>query len=285
MVSELRALIEEPAFAAAQAEGSVEAFESFAEEFASGEMAARARGNAAYLRAGGFGGDLDALEKFASEHPSSDFAAEAGRSAGLFDLRANTRVKRVALQVDVPVATPEADRVRRSFVDAARKAYASSPVALVPYREGDESVDALLRIRHKEQQTQAARNGQNLSALAMEATTLVTLESRDRDNPSWQREFTLRVDARDHADGRSMLFQPRSVTYWNEFFVPIASWASDAALRTPLAFDDPATGVDALGDRASRGLCRRIVSRHPFGRSAAARADRGLPPQRSPREP
>lgn len=81
LVAELHPALEKPAFEAARSQGTVQAYRDFLDSFPRGDFSARARGNALYIEAAGFGGDAKALGDFASEHPSSDFAPEAERTA------------------------------------------------------------------------------------------------------------------------------------------------------------------------------------------------------------
>ena len=121
LFEELQPMLEAPAFEVAIAQGTAPAYRSFLEAFPNGLLAARAEGNAAYVEAGGFGGDAAALSNFAIDHPESDFAAEAERTASATAMRRAARFDRIGLVLEVDPSTPEAKRVREALLDRIRK--------------------------------------------------------------------------------------------------------------------------------------------------------------------
>ena len=71
--------LEGRAFEASRSDGTAAAYDRFVASFPDGALAARARGNAEYLRSAGFAGRPDALGLFLQQHPTSDYAPEAQR--------------------------------------------------------------------------------------------------------------------------------------------------------------------------------------------------------------
>jgi hypothetical protein len=59
----------------------------------------------------------------------------------------------------------------------------------------------------------------------------------------------LRLDVVDVPPNRSMLFTQPGASYWGDFFVPVATWRSNLALREPIASERLAVDLDAAGDR------------------------------------
>ncbi|MGH0034278.1 MAG: hypothetical protein ACQGVK_04540 [Myxococcota bacterium] len=255
LLSQLRPLLEEKAFDVARAQGTPEAYDRFTENFPSGALGARAAGNAAYLRANGFGGDTAQLAAFAAAHPESDFAEEARRSAESPTVRARTRFDRVGLRVRIAPGTPDADRLITSFTHEALEQYREVGVELVPL-DGLRSASgaalplARLTIVHGEQAVQTVVADGEMSPPGVVATTRVTLTLGAESAPIWDREFSVRSELRDHVEGASLLLGPAGRRYWSEFFVPVSRWQTNAALRSMLNLPKEPVAVDGQGDRA-----------------------------------
>jgi len=83
------------------------------------------------------------------------------------------------------------------------------------------------------------------------ARTVVTLRREGEDVPIFERTFELRRPSRERIPNNSMLFASKQAKlYWEEFFLPIASWQSSAAVRRAIEFDKKVTAVDAVLGRA-----------------------------------
>jgi len=126
LLAELRAIVAEPAFVRARSLGTAQAYREFLEEFAESPQAQRARGNAAYLEAQGFGGRPEALAEFAARHPESDFAAEAARSAASLEARARTSFQRAAFVIEFAPSTPGKEGLARVFAERAVESFGAA---------------------------------------------------------------------------------------------------------------------------------------------------------------
>ncbi|MEE9609380.1 MAG: hypothetical protein V3U03_16690 [Myxococcota bacterium] len=254
-LAELRPAVESAAFDRARASGSVDAYRKFLGAFPDGRNAARARGNAAFLERYSRSGQTDALVEFATRHPESDFAVEARRSAAGVTRRGQTAFRRVALLVDVAASTPNPDRLTRVFTEHALRQYQATGLELVPLQGRDDpraaSFPALITVHHSEGEVSTELKGDRMTAPGILATTRVTLARSGESAPIWSDEFTFRASAAERPDGNSILFGPTSQRYWSSFFVPVASWDTQVAIRRQRAFDRPPVAVAALGSRAS----------------------------------
>jgi hypothetical protein len=108
---------------------------------------------------------------------------------------------------------------------------------------------ARLTIRHSEERVASAVTGVEVTRPGVVATTRVTLGLAAGGPPIWEREFSLRVKPEQHVDGTSVVLGPTARLYWSEFFVPVATWQSSAALRAPIELGKRAVAVDGAGDR------------------------------------
>lgn len=244
LLPELRAIVEESFLEQARATGSADAYRRFLEDFADGRHAERARGNAAYLEAEGFGGRPDELARFASQHPESDFAAEAQRSAAALETRSGSRFRRVGLEIRIPPGTPEAERLARVFAERAAEACTAAGLELV-----SDSRDGSLRISHVEQEVRTSLQGGDVRSGGIVATTRLELIRSGQERPIWSEEFRFQAPGAAR-EGTSILFGAGAQTYWSSFFVPAVAWDTRAAVRTPQVFSKPAVAVDTTRTHA-----------------------------------
>ncbi len=246
-------LVEERSLRAARALASADAYADFLATLPGSEHARRAMGNAEYLRHGGYLGRPEQLAAFASRFPESDYAAEARRSAELSALRDRTGFSAVGLLIEIDPATPGPERLIRVFTERAQRAYQAARSRLVPLAgRGDAGgVSAVLAIRHGEAMVASEVSGGEITPSGILATTRVTLSAAGDAESVWSREFAFRASPHEGREGDSILFGATGKRYWSEFFVPVASWSSRAALREPLELPKPAVAVDAEGGRAA----------------------------------
>ncbi len=256
LLDEVRPRLEPKAFAVARAQGTAEAYEGFIAQFPNGELKARAEGNAAYLRAAGFAGDSDSLAQFAIDHPESDFAGEAQRTASTVALRNTTRFWKVGLVLEIAPGTAQAKEIRAKFVERAKDIYEDAGVELIEVPEIVNAATASglprarLVVRHSEEAVGASYDGGSMSRPGIVATTRVTLVANVEREAIFDRTFSLRVDPQQHLQGTSVLFSSAAPLYWDAFFVPVATWQTNAAVRPPVSFESPVVAVDAAGDRS-----------------------------------
>jgi hypothetical protein len=254
LLAELRPYVEEHFFMAARIRGTAAAYRELLEEFPDGAFAARARGNAEYLEQGGFGGRLDALSDFAARHPESDYAAEAQRTVAAAEVRRSSAFRRVGFVLDIPAGTPGADRLARVFSERAATAYSAAQLELVPLASASDprlaDAAAVLTISHREEQVKTKVQGGNITQPGVLARTTVTLEHPGDAEPIWSDAFEFRAAVSEQRTGVSILFGPGSSSFWAEFFVPIASLNTRAAVREARNFQKPAVAVELIGSRA-----------------------------------
>lgn len=248
-LEELRAAVEEALFLRARAAGNVEAYREFLSEFPDGAYAARAAGNAEYLEARGFAGRPSDLADFAARHPASDFAAEALRSSAAVDVRGESGFRRVGLVLEIADGTPDAERLARIFTARAVRGYQAAGLELVPVEDVGEPPPARLTIRHQERQVATELRGGTMVSAAMVATTEITLTAAGESEPIWSHEVEFRGSPSPHAGGKSILLGPATQRYWSAFFVPRATWKTQAAVRAPQLFSRPIVSLEATRGR------------------------------------
>jgi len=251
LLGRVRPLLEEEAFRAARSEGTAEAYEAFAERFPGGDLAERARGNAVFLREGGFAGRPDSLAGFADSHPESDFAAEARRSAESLSVRERTDFDRVGLEVRIAPGTPGASRLISEYRERAAETYRRAGVELVVSPETDAAAPAArLVIEHRESAVETSVSGDRLSRPGVQVATDVTLRIGDEGPPIWRRTFSVHAGPQESLGEGSVVYGAAGPRYWRDFFVPVARWQSNAAVRAVVDLAKTASAVDASDDRA-----------------------------------
>ena len=255
LIVKLHPVLQQPAFEAARAQGTPEAYREFLAGFASGEYAARAEGNAVYLEAAGFGGDPLRLAEFAESYPQSDFAAEAERTAQAVAARESARIDRVGLVLEIASDTPEFNRVRTALVERMTELTARVGVELVPMPDSlDPAVvarypSARLEVSHAEGAVDSQVAAGQLARPAVLGVTRMILRDVQAGEVIADRRFEIRVEDKAHVPGTSVLFSSVAPRYWDEFFVPIARWRNDHTVRPPISLERPVVDLDGLGDR------------------------------------
>jgi hypothetical protein len=253
LYNELRPQVEPQAFERARFAGTVAAYAEYLEVFPDGEFSQRAQGNQAFLVAGGFTADAPGLGHFAAVYPQSDYAPEALRSFESYSVRNGERIQRVGLEIRISPGTPEVGRLEDAFGERAAQQYEKAGIELVVIPETSapgtelELPVARLVVEHMEG-TDESKGSVGVRP-RMLATTRVSLRADPESPEIWTREFTLRLDVTQVPPNQSMLFTRPGAPYWSNFFVPVASWRSDLALREPIAGERRPIDLDAAGDR------------------------------------
>jgi hypothetical protein len=250
---EVEVMLEAAQFAATRAVGTPAAYAAFLERYPSGTSSARVRAELEYRRQGGFVARPEQLPDFIARFPESDHAEEARRTVATLALRERTRIGVVELSIDVDPATPGADDLARRFAERAAGIYESAGVGLIAARpeEGAEArAAARLAIRHTEVPVRAELSNGRVSRGGILATTRVTLQQSGAEQPIWSRTFEFRGGTLDQHPERSLLFSARAQRYWASFFVPVATWSTDAAVRPALPLRQAAVDLAVNGDRA-----------------------------------
>ena len=253
LLPELQSIAERSVFERARAIGTAEAYRAFLADFGAGGYAERARGNAEFLEAHGFGARPDELSDFAKRHPTSDFAVEARRSAEAVSVRSQRSFRSVGLRVEIAPGTPSPDRLIRVFSERAIRRYAEAGLALVPLAEGrdprEASLPVRLTIRHEETSVRSDFQGEQVSASGILATTRVMLTRTGEAAPIWSDEFSFRAPGSIRGE-TSVLFGVGTQRYWASFFVPVATWDTSAAVRAARGLEKPVASVAVSEARA-----------------------------------
>ena len=253
LLSELRPIAERSVFERARASGTAEAYRAFLEDFVAGEYSERARGNAEFLEADGFGARPDQLAAFAERHPTSDFAVEARRSAEATSLRSQSSFRSVGLRVEIAPGTPSPDRLIRVFTERAMRRYAEAGLVLVPLAQDRDpraaSLPVRLTIRHEEATERSDFASDRVSASGILAITRVTLTRTGETSPIWSDEFSFRAPGAIRGE-TSVLFGVGTQNYWASFFVPVATWDTSAAVRAARGLEKPVASVAVSEARA-----------------------------------
>ncbi len=247
--------LERPAFEIARAHGTAAAYREFIDAFADGQFVRRAEGNVAYVEAQGFGGDASLLASFAARFPDSDFAAEAQRTASAVAAKKSGQFDRVGLVLKVSPSTPEARRVRKELVDRIQELAERVGLSLIeipsvmPAGQADRYPRARLEVTHAEREVGRQVWAGELARPAMLGETEVVLRAEPDGAVIASRRFSVRVDDRAHVPGTSVLFSPASRKFWKEFFIPIARWQNEKAIRPPISLNRPIVDLDGVGNR------------------------------------
>ena len=256
LIEALHPVLEQPAFEAARARGTAEAYRAFLDSFGQGALAARAEGNAIYVEAQGFGGDAMALGAFAEAHPESDFAAEAERTARAARAREAAPIERVGLVVEVGSTTPERRRVRQVLVERIEELAQQAGLEVVPIPAMLDAATAArypqarLEVTHEERTVESEVSAGGIERSSRLGVTEVVLRERPDGPIISERRFELRVADKAHVPNTSVLFSAAAPKYWSELFVPTARWRNDQAIRPSIELDAPIVDVAAVGDRA-----------------------------------
>ena len=251
LLAQLKPSLEGPAFDLARARGTSTAYREFLTEFPSGKLAARAIGNASYLEEHGYQGDSVRLADFAQIHPESDFAAEAKRTAETVNARQSAGFDRLGLRFEIDPTTAEARRVRQTLEQRIHELAMRAGIRLVvlpdqPVRGGPGLV---LEVEHREEVVVEAAQKGKLVQPAMLGVTRLVLRDVSTGSVISERSFEIRVDDKQHVTGTSVLFSRSAPRYWQDFFVPLAGWNNERAIRPALDLERPVVDVEGMGER------------------------------------
>jgi hypothetical protein len=255
LIAALHPSLEKPAFEVARGQGTAVAYREFLAGFAGGQFERRAEGNAVYVEAHGFGGDAGQLASFAARFPASDFSAEAERTAKAVAAKKAGQFDRVGLVLKIASSTPEAKRVREELVDRIQELTERVGISLVevprviPAGQAGRYPKARLEVTHIEREVGRQVVAGELARPAILGETEVVLRDQEGGTIIASRRFSIRVDDKAHVPGTSVLFSAVSPKYWDEFFIPIARWRNDQAIRPPIELGRPIVDLDGIGDR------------------------------------
>ncbi len=251
LLAELSDLVEPLFLEAARSENTPEAYGAFLRRFAEGQHRARAEGNLAYVESVRDRPTPAALREFLERHPESDFAGEARATLELLESRRTTSIRSLALRIDIASNVEEAERVRQGFAAIVARDYreAGIEVSLVPPGEPvPDGVDASMQIDYREVPAPGTFGGRTLLAQCK-----VRVFQRDQSDPVWDRTFEAPAEhLLKGAHGRDKtIFGNSHYAFWQEFFVPVATWATSRSRVARLDYTEPVVALDVQGERAA----------------------------------
>jgi hypothetical protein len=161
----------------------------------------------------------------------------------------------LGLLVEIAPETPGAERLKRAFTEHANRRYARTALEVVPLTGPEDPrgtrLEARLTIRHREESVLPELRGDRAEVGGVLAVTNVTLARRGDPRPIWSEEFTHKVGVSERRDDKSILFSATSSRYWDAFYLPIATWSTQVAVREPLPLQKPGVAVDVIDHRAA----------------------------------
>jgi len=251
LLPELRALVEPLYFQRARDLNTAQSYTSFLAQYPSGKLSARALGNRFYVEQVRGAPTPEALRSFLTSYSQSDFVAEATRTLELVDLRQKTSIRRLGVKVDIAPNVAQADRVSRGFLSLIGQAYRDRGIQVRGLRADEiagPDLDAWVRVDYREAPASGALGGATLFS-----SCRVRLYHRDFETPIWDRSFDAPAD---HlikgAYGRDKtVFGNAKYAFWEQFFVPVATWPTSRALTPQLSYTESLRALDVLGDRAA----------------------------------
>ena len=254
LLPQLRRLVGEKVFERARARGTAEAYRDFLEQFSEGPLANRARGNLVYMEERGMGARPDALAAFAQAYPESDHAAEAQRTTESLRARGTSAFRRIGLLISISAETPGKQRLARVFRERATASLKGVGVDVIPLTSADDSrgssVPVRLTVRHEEGPVATEMNEGTVSSAGILARTTVALAQTGASQPIWTRTTSFKAPAPSSLSDTSVLFGPRTQRYWSTFFVPVATWNTRTAVRSPTALEGRLVAVESQGERS-----------------------------------
>jgi hypothetical protein len=245
-------LLDSLSFQAARDAGTAPAYEDYLARFPDGAHAAEARASAQYLHEDEFAGRPEALAEFAARHPGSGEAAEARRTLRALEASGGSRLEHVGLRVVVETPPGDAERLARIFTERAQRAWSAAGIQLVPAPDAasEAGLDALLEIHHAERRVESRVENGRVAPPGVLAETTAALRTSEPREVIASETFSFHASEHERDAGGSVLFGPRAALYWSRFYVPVASWPTQVAVRPPLALGEGVSGVAAPIGRA-----------------------------------
>jgi outer membrane protein assembly factor BamD (BamD/ComL family) len=249
-LAELREHLEPHYFERARAANSKASYQAFLARYPSSTLTPKAMGNLVYIDSVQDDPSVDRLRGFTEKYPDSDFAAEADKTLDILELRRATTIGRLAVRVDVAPNVAQPERVRRGFAAVVARHYQEQgvEVGLIPAGgEAPPDADAWMRLEYHEAPASGTFGGRTLLSQCR-----VRLYHRDSSEPVWDRRFEAPADhIIQGAYGRDKtLFANSTYRFWEEFFVPVSTWAASGIRVHRTDFPEDVSAIDVRGDRA-----------------------------------
>lgn len=251
LLPELREHLEDLIFERARSENTAEAYRAFLADYPEGRLSPRAKGNLEYVERVRGSAHVPQLRAFVEQHPASDFVEEAKRTLELIAFRETSRIERLGVRVDVPSNIDQPDRVQRGFLSIISKRYQELGVTVEPLGPGEAvppHLEAWMRVDYHEAPASGVLGGNTLFSHCR-----VRLYHKDLEEPIWDRHFEAPADhVLKGAYGRDKtVFGNAKYRFWEQFFVPVSTWATSSARVKRLEFPEDVRDVDLEGDVAA----------------------------------
>jgi hypothetical protein len=251
LLPELQATVEPLFFERARTANTPQAYAEFLSLYPEGRLRPKAEGNEHYVQTVLRNPTAEALRSFVAAYPESDFAAEAQRTLELVDLRAKSAIRTLGVKVDIAPNVTQPDRVARGFTSLIGQAYQARGVRVKALRADQvpgPDLDAWVTVDYREAPAPGA-----LGASTLFSYCRIRLQHRDFEEPIWDRSFDAPAD---HlikgAFGRDRtVFGNAKYSFWEDFFVPVSTWASSRARVTELRYTEPVQALHVFGDRGA----------------------------------
>jgi hypothetical protein len=256
LTAELRDVVEPLYFEQARARNSSASYNEFLDNYPSGHLTAKGRGNLFYVENVRDQTTPEKLRGFIAAHPDSDFVPEAQRTLSLLESQRSTRIRSLGVRVDVAPNVVQANRVRRGFAAVVARRYreAGVDVQVIPPGEGiGGNMDAWMRIDYHEAPASGTFGGRTLLSHCR-----VRLYHKDLKDPVWDRKFDAPADhVLKGAYGRDKtVFGNSKYRFWERFFVPVSTWAASESLVNSKTYLEEVMNLHVQGERAALLLDR-----------------------------
>ncbi len=250
LLPELRQNLEDLVFEGARAQNTPEAYRTFLQTYPRGRFSDRATGNLHYVEHVRGSADAAVLRSFVGDHPSSDFVEEAKRTLELIAFRESSRIERLGVRVEVPSNIDQPQRVERGFLSIISQRYRELGVEVEPLDTSEivpTHLQAWMRVDYHEAPASGVLGGSTLFSHCR-----VRLYHKDVEEPIWDRTFEAPADhVLKGAYGRDKtVFGNAKYRFWEQFFVPVSTWATSSTRVQRLQFNEEVRDVDLRNDIA-----------------------------------
>jgi hypothetical protein len=252
LLPDLHRAMEPLYFARARGANTAKAYQEFLAQYPDGELSRRATGDLAYVQMLESHSSVATMREFMRQYPESDFATDAQRSLDLVAFKRETSISHLGIMVEVSPNTAQPQRVRRGFVAVVAREYRAHGVDVTFIPTGSEptrDMDGWLRLDYEESAASGTFGG---STVLARCRVRLYHKSAPKD-AVWDRTFEAPAEhilkgtyARDKT-----VFGNSRYPFWNQFFVPIAMWASTEARVQRLDYLEDVRAMDMRGDRVA----------------------------------
>jgi len=252
LLPELHRAMEPLYFQRARTANTAQSYQEFLTEYPDGDLSRRANGDLAYVRMLETHPSVATMREFMRQYPESDFATDAQRSLDLVAFKRETAISHLGIRVEVSPNTAQPQRVRRGFVAIVAKEYREHGVDVTFIPTGAEptpDMDGWLRLDYEESSASGTFGGATVLA---RCRVRLYHKSSPKD-PIWDRTFEAPADhiVKGSYSRDKTVFGNSRYPFWNQFFVPIALWASTEARVQRLDYLEDVRAMDMRNNRAA----------------------------------